>query len=254
MNSINYTKIWAMLIMSAGAFAILFLAYPQIDVIFSDLFFTATGSFALAENAALITIRDLFKLLFAVTFLFAILMLALSFIRRGERQVARQIWLFILGAYVLGPGVLVNMILKNNWGRARPANIQAFGGDALFTPPLLIADQCPTNCSFVSGETSTIATLSILTCCLFWISASANMRKILVTIAVIMTAIASLLRIAMGRHFLSDTIFSSLFCALIILALFQLLQIERHRTKLTPFAMISDLKRVFRAGNSPPKN
>lgn len=254
MSASPQIRIWAALFACAGGIAVIFLIFPEIDIATSNLFFRPTNSFALANSAALNLARDFFKLLFALSFLFALLMLALSFIPKGTQAVARPVWLFILGAYLLGPGVLVNLVLKNNWGRARPAQIDIFGGQATFTPPLFIADQCPTNCSFVSGETSTIATLSILVCTLFWTKASRQTQKIMVAAAIFLTGAASYIRIAMGRHFLSDTLFSALFCAMIILALFQLMHIERYRNNLTPNSMISDFLRVFRVGKSDPKN
>ncbi|MFI4988102.1 MAG: hypothetical protein ACHQF3_11740, partial [Alphaproteobacteria bacterium] len=61
---------------------------------------------------------------------------------------------YLLAVFLLGPALLVNGVLKEDWGRARPAQIREFGGDKLYTPPLSIADQCRHNCSFVSGEAS----------------------------------------------------------------------------------------------------
>ena len=38
-------------------------------------------------------------------------------------------WGYILLLYALGPGLLVDGLLKRFWGRARPADVQTFGGD-----------------------------------------------------------------------------------------------------------------------------
>ena len=54
----------------------------------------------------------------------------------------------------LGPGLVVNGILKEHWGRARPRDVTQFGGDRRFTPALVIADQCERNCSFSAGHPS----------------------------------------------------------------------------------------------------
>src|SRR6185369_16911423 len=59
---------------------------------------------------------------------------------------------FVVLALALGPGLLANVVLKDNWGRARPAHVVEFGGKSRFTPPLLVADQCGHNCAFVAGD------------------------------------------------------------------------------------------------------
>lgn len=59
---------------------------------------------------------------------------------------------FIVLAGTLGPGVLVNSGFKDNWQRARPYQVQAFGGTQQFTRATVMTDQCNNNCSFVSGH------------------------------------------------------------------------------------------------------
>jgi lipid A 4'-phosphatase len=59
---------------------------------------------------------------------------------------------FVVLAGTLGPGVLVNNGFKDNWQRARPYQVQNFGGDKLFTRAAVMTDQCDANCSFVSGH------------------------------------------------------------------------------------------------------
>lgn len=50
--------------------------------------------------------------------------------------------------------IVVNLLLKNLWGRARPNDITEMGGDFNFTPWFEISNNCLTNCSFVSGDAS----------------------------------------------------------------------------------------------------
>src|SRR5207249_3238038 len=49
-------------------------------------------------------------------------------------------------------GLIANTLFKDHWGRARPAQIEAFGGTRQFTPAPLPAAQCDRNCAFVSGH------------------------------------------------------------------------------------------------------
>lgn len=59
---------------------------------------------------------------------------------------------FVVLAGTLGPGVLVNSGFKDNWQRARPYQVQPFGGTQQFTRATVMTDQCDNNCSFVSGH------------------------------------------------------------------------------------------------------
>ena len=53
---------------------------------------------------------------------------------------------------VLGAGLVVNGILKDDFGRARPRDIEAFGGSSQFTPAFVVSHECDRNCSFSSGD------------------------------------------------------------------------------------------------------
>lgn len=59
---------------------------------------------------------------------------------------------FVVIAGILGPGMVVNWVFKENWQRARPYQVENFGGAQQFTRAAAITDQCDNNCSFVSGH------------------------------------------------------------------------------------------------------
>lgn len=59
---------------------------------------------------------------------------------------------FVVIAGILGPGAAVNWGFKDNWQRARPYQVENFGGTQKFTRAAVITDQCDANCSFVSGH------------------------------------------------------------------------------------------------------
>jgi lipid A 4'-phosphatase len=59
---------------------------------------------------------------------------------------------FFVIAGTLGPGAVVNLVFKDHWQRARPYQVQEFGGDKQFTRATVMTDQCDNNCSFVSGH------------------------------------------------------------------------------------------------------
>lgn len=59
---------------------------------------------------------------------------------------------FVVFAGLMGPGLIVNAVVKDNWQRARPFQVDVFGGAQHFTRAGVITDQCDHNCSFVSGH------------------------------------------------------------------------------------------------------
>ncbi len=59
---------------------------------------------------------------------------------------------FVVLAGVLGPGIVVNWGFKDNWQRARPYQVENFGGPQQFSRAAVLTDQCNNNCSFVSGH------------------------------------------------------------------------------------------------------
>jgi lipid A 4'-phosphatase len=126
--------------------------------------------------------------------------------RRGTPGRWRRVVSYLAAAYALGPGLLTNLVLKDHWGRARPLHILAFGGSRLFTPPLLPAHQCPTNCSFVSGDVSVPFFLMAF---VFLIPERRRRRRASVAV-VAFGLLVGFERIVLGKHFLSDVLYSAL--------------------------------------------
>ena len=104
---------------------------------------------------------------------------------------------------MIGCGLIANFYFKDNWGRARPINIQEFGGDKIYTKPFTISNQCKKNCSWIGGEAS--AAFSFITGTIIL------KNPIYLIINLIFGIVVSLCRIAMGGHFLSDNIFAMIF-------------------------------------------
>ncbi len=132
---------------------------------------------------------------------------------------------YVVTLYLLGPGLLVDGILKRFWGRARPADVIEFGGMQRFTPPHEIADQCSRNCSFVSGEVAGAVALCIALLVMRravggsvrpWLS------RLWLCGAFALPLVVAAQRVAAGRHFLSDAIFATLFVLMIAALLFPL--------------------------------
>jgi membrane-associated PAP2 superfamily phosphatase len=65
----------------------------------------------------------------------------------------RKVGLFLLLAMILAPGLIINTVLKQNWGRPRPRNTQEFGGKYRFEQVLSI-DKTSPGYSFPCGHAS----------------------------------------------------------------------------------------------------
>lgn len=109
----------------------------------------------------------------------------------------------------------MNGLLKAHWGRARPAEITNFGGKFDFTPPFEIANQCEKNCSFTSGEGAGATALLVAVIIICSTYGPFRGARWVVSLVCIASATTMGLRVAMGSHFISDTVFSFLFVILI---------------------------------------
>ncbi len=133
--------------------------------------------------------------------------------RPSWRQVA-----FLTLAMALGPGLLVNIVLKDHWHRPRPVQTREFGGAAEFRPVWRMDGACAKNCSFVSGETSAA----------FWLVAPALLAPTpwqgpALAAALATGVLTGVLRMALGGHYLSDVLLAGLLTLLVVLVLRALL-------------------------------
>lgn len=140
-------------------------------------------------------------------FIVIALLWALSrFDRFGQFYAKRQVVTFLLVGIIIGPVLVVDVGLKDHSGRARPINVEAFGGAKQFTPAFIPADQCTHNCSFVSGHVVGTSFLMAFG----WLGVPRKRRRWLVG-SLAAASIVGIARIIPGGHFLSDVIFAWLF-------------------------------------------
>ena len=187
--------------------AVMFSLTPGADLFFSGLFYDPQHGFMLAAWRPLQLLEGLIPWLtggLVVLILVAGLWLRLT--RRPLCGLDRNALIFILIATTLGPGLIVNAGLKDNWGRARPYQVEQFGGAKQFTPPLVPTDQCARNCSFASGH----AALAFSMVSFAFLLPAGRRRRIALSTALGFGAIVGLGRIAAGAHFLSDVVDAAL--------------------------------------------
>lgn len=125
----------------------------------------------------------------------------LASLTRFGRQWRLQV-AFVVLAGALGPGLVVNSGFKDNWQRARPYQVEPFGGTQQFTRAAVMTNQCDNNCSFVSGHVA---------CGFFFASMMlVHRRRILAWGIGGMAAgwIIGFARMADGAHWLSDVLWA----------------------------------------------
>jgi membrane-associated PAP2 superfamily phosphatase len=193
---------------------LVFLLAPALDLAVTGLFHDPQAGFWAATTPFFMRLRELGPFLVRLVALAcAGLVLAAFLVPSLGRWIALRPPLFLLATLALGPGLLVNAVLKNNWGRPRPVMVEAFGGDAPYVPVWQLSDWCDTNCSFVSGEGSAS----------FWLVALAFLvpprwRAGVLALVLPLCLALSLNRVAFGGHFLSDTLMAWGLTLLVILA------------------------------------
>jgi len=197
--------------------ALLFFIYPNLDLAVSQRLF-ADHQFIGRDSLPFSAARLLFNVLFygACTVGLIGCVVTLSSGRKWL-NVSSNKWLFLAVCVLVGPLTVANLGFKDHWGRARPQAVVEFGGDKLFSPPLIKSDQCPRNCSFVSGEASSIYVIGFVAAFLFPAAAGAWVWS-----GVMLGSLCGFVRMAAGGHFLSDVIFAGVLMAITV-ALMQLL-------------------------------
>jgi len=202
------------------ALALLFAAYPSWDVQVAAWFFDpSSAKFPLAVDSEWNMARRAANWVPFLLLLPAVFALLRKLVFPSERMlIAPSIALYLLGSFLIGPGLTSNLLLKENWGRPRPNSVQQFAGTAAFQPWWRPGGTCKRNCSFVSGEASlafwTVAPASL---------APAQMRPIALGAAVVFGTAVGSLRVVFGRHFVTDIVFAGLITIAIVMALYRLL-------------------------------
>lgn len=197
------------LLLLAGAVVtgVIFMALPGIDLWVSGLFWRPDGGFFLKDWAPFRALYDTVPFLtWALVLGLLLLGILVWVLGRGIGPFDRRTIPFLLLSIAIGPGLLTNTVLKDHWGRARPAQIQQFGGTKLFTPVLQPSDQCGHNCSFPSGHGAMAFSLVGLG----FLPATRRRRQWVTGAALGFGTLVALVRIGQGGHFLSDNIFAAL--------------------------------------------
>ena len=208
--------------------AAIFLIWPEIDLAVASIYFDPTvyagTGFPAGYDERMLAIHRGVRMLGIA--LGSVLLLAFVIhlvARRGRWNRNGRVLAFLLAALVVGPVLLVNVVLKDNWGRARPYQISEFGRDKAFTPAFVLSDQCGRNCSFVSGDVS----IAFYFTAFAMVARHRRNRRRIFAGAVAFGVVVAWLRIVHGAHFLSDVTFAALFTLAVNWLLCRLIVVRR---------------------------
>lgn len=207
----------------AALAGIVFTLAPEIDLV-------AAAAIRIDRDAPEALLADVVRHAFIGLFAIACLIVLIATLRlhaetRSLFGTSARSCLFVLACLAIGPGVVTNVLLKDQWGRARPRDVIELGGELRFTPALQPARQCHKNCSFVSGEASSIFMI------FFSLAMVARRRRQqLFRLGIAAGGTAGLIRMMQGGHFFSDVVFAGVLMAAVAMALHVLLH-QRTRTE-----------------------
>jgi lipid A 4'-phosphatase len=197
----------------AGIVGVLFAWHPEWDLAISRLFYDADK-----HDFPLTFVRGLYRLregaqwaVAAIAAPAALALVAKLVLPRRRMLIPARAVVFLLGTLMIGPGLLVNVTLKDYWPRSRPIDVPQFGGGETFTPWWDPRGGCAKNCSAVAGEASGA----------FWTLAPAALmppqwRPLAYAGAIAFGAAVGALRIAFGGHFFTDVIFAGVLMFLVV--------------------------------------
>jgi membrane-associated phospholipid phosphatase len=216
----------------------IFRAFPGIDIYFSQLFFVPAACDALAPAGKICgdfpysdgAIYDLLRtFFFRLPYIVAVVMVwkliecyqqhgaTFNALRARNLKVA-------LGTLLIGPGLLVNLILKEHWHRPRPVQTDLFGGTLHFAEAGSLAGKCVSNCSFISGEA---ASAGWLLCLLVFVPQS--LRYALFAPVAAISILTPAMRLAFGAHYLSDIVLGWLSTLVVFAALLALAESQQRQ-------------------------
>jgi membrane-associated PAP2 superfamily phosphatase len=239
MNRTGLIVALAVAIVTGVAFGV----YPDLDLRVARHFYAVEdashNTFAFRIYPPVMMARNLGLWVGTVLVIPAVLALLVKLILpRRKLFIPGRAVVFLISTMILAPGLLVNVLLKDHWGRPRPIDVTQFGGQDQFVAWWDPRGRCPSNCAFVSGDVSGA----------FWTVAPAALappqwRALAYGAALALGTGMAAIRVMAGAHFPSDVIFAGVFTFLVIWAVYALIY-RWPRTRLSDDDVERALERV----------
>jgi lipid A 4'-phosphatase len=202
------------------------IAWPAIDQLFSALFYAGAGKFPARDLSAL---RALY---FAGNAVSQLVIAGLLVLLIGKllghslvEAVSWRVWCFLSLSLAIGPGLIIDGVLKPLMNRPRPMQTDLFGGDEPFVSAWRFGQTGLGNRSFPSGEAAAAMYLVALA-----MVVPKPWRKRAATFALLWAFAVSLNRVAFGAHYLSDILVAWGLTLMVVLLLRSLIlsDLEHH--------------------------
>ncbi|MGD8371869.1 MAG: phosphatase PAP2 family protein [Syntrophobacterales bacterium] len=197
--------------------------FTNVDIELQKLFYLpGTGWYLVNNNpwAFLLKYGTLPAILLVIS---AFLVLICGFFLEKVKKY-RKIALFLIVYMILGPGLIVNTVFKEHWGRPRPKNIVEFGGQKQYLP-LWKKGSSAEDKSFPSGDA---AMGFFLLSPFFFLRKKAKKWAIFfLTLGISYGTIMGLTRMVRGKHFASDVLWSAGFIYLTGITLYYIFRFNK---------------------------
>jgi membrane-associated PAP2 superfamily phosphatase len=125
-------------------------------------------------------------------------------ILRHEKIRFRVYGMFLFLTVIIGPGLVINAVFKDHFDRPRPRDVQAFGGEELYVPPLMPGQS---GNSFPCGHCSVAFAWGAFY--LLWRRRHPARAGTVLVASIIVGLLMGVARMAAGGHFLSDVLWSA---------------------------------------------
>ena len=152
----------------------------------------------------------------------------------------RKMSLYLILVLVIGPGLIVNSVFKDNWGRPRPRDIVEFGGKYQYEAPLQIDRSSPGK-SFPCGH----ATMGFYFYAIGFILRSRHryLSSIIMLLSSLYGSAIGLARVLQGGHFVSDVVWAGSLIFLCSYILWRVIKVDH-----TPFSPFIEYEKPQKIG------
>jgi len=232
----------------AAITGVVFGLYPDMDLRIARFFYSfedvTHNTFAFRIYPPVLWARDIGLWIGTLLVTPAVISLVIKLVLpRRKLLISGRAIVFLMATMALAPGLLVNVVLKDHWGRSRPIDVTQFGGSERFVAWWDPRGDCPANCAFVSGDVAGA----------FWTIAPAALappqwRAVAYGAALALGTGMAAIRVMAGAHFPSDVIFAGVFTFLIIWLAYALIY-RWPRTRLSDDEIDRALGRFARPGH-----
>lgn len=161
----------------------------------------------------------------ALIFVLATIAIFVLSFRYREVLPARKLAAYFVLCMLIGPGLLINAVFKEHWGRPRPRDVEPFGGQYAHERVWQYDETSPGK-SFPCGHCS----MGFYFFSLALVFAAAGRRRSALYVlggALVLGGFLGVARIVQGGHFLSDVLWSAGMCLFASVGLFYALALDR---------------------------